>query len=350
MDNLRNQFPILSKYTYLNTARYCALPQVGIDIQRDFLNHLSEQGSWDFSKWSDLYESTREQSAELIGCMPSNVCFLPNVSLGFNTGAQYLPKRKVVCIKRDFPSVNITWESHGFEVTYVDHLLPNFTEVFFEKLSEPQQIISVSWIQSSDGFEIDPKKLFEICKDKGHLLILDGTQGLGAIPFSIDPDVDCMFLASGFKWLMAGYGVALCYVSDKILNYIKPMRGWNSGFNEKGEIHAGAKSLEVGNATYMNVSALNQGLELIQQQGVSKICEHNLKLRLMIEDFCHDAGRAFKNHPTRSSIISIDATADEYDNLAKNMIQVTKQYGSIRISPHFYNNAEDIQKMLAVIS
>ncbi len=111
-----------------------------------------------------------------------------------------------------------------------------FTTELESVLSEPNQILSASWIQSADGFELDLNLVFDLCKTKNHYLILDGTQGLGAIPFKIDPKVSCIFLASGFKWLMAGYGVAIGYVSEDLLPFLKPMRGWNSGFDSKGMI------------------------------------------------------------------------------------------------------------------
>ncbi|MFT6866813.1 MAG: selenocysteine lyase/cysteine desulfurase [Cyclobacteriaceae bacterium] len=350
MKNIRDAFPILSKYTYLNTARYCALPQSGINIQNDFLEHLQNHGSWNFDQWSTLYEETRVKSAKLVGCRSDQLFFLPNVSLGFNMAAQYFPKRKVICLADDFPSVNIAWEPHGFEVTYLDYKAENFYDQLLNELAEPQNILSVSWIQSADGFEIDLPLIYQICKEKNHLLILDGTQGLGAIPFQIDPEVDCLFLASGFKWLMAGYGIAVAYASKRILKYLKPMRGWNSGFSPDGNISEGAKSLEVGNATYLNVAALSEGLKFIEELSVSAINEQNHQLRLVIENSCKATHRAFKKYDTRSSIITIAASDDEYEALVKNKVQVTKQSGFIRVSPNFYNNAEDIQKMLAVIA
>ncbi len=122
----RDEFPILSEYTYLNTARYCALPKSVVEVQKRFLEHVSTHGSWNFQEWSELYESTRQNAAELMECEAKNTFFLPNVSLGYNLAAQYLPKRKVVCLTGDFPSVRITWEPHGFDVKYLDYKSSDF--------------------------------------------------------------------------------------------------------------------------------------------------------------------------------------------------------------------------------
>lgn len=347
MEDLRKEFSILRQYTYLNTARFCALPKSVIKTQHDFLDHLNTHGSWKFDHWSTIYESTRAQAAKLIGGETKQTFFLPNVSLGFNMAAQYLPKRKVICLLGDFPSVNMAWESHGFEVQYLDYKNGSFYDKLSTALSHPNQILSLSWVQSADGFEIDLSLIFNLCKENDHILILDGTQGLGAVPFKVDPEVNCLFLASGFKWLMAGYGIAIGHASESLLPYLKPMRGWNS-LADMG-IASGAKSLEVGNATYLNAAALNEGIKLVNEVSIETICQHNLTLRKRIELWCKQNGVTFKNYDSQSSIISVAVENGTYTKLADNNIQVTDQGDFIRISPHFYNNASDIEKMLDLI-
>lgn len=350
MEDLREQFPILSKYTYLNTARFGALPKSVTNIQKQFLEQLNTDGSWSFERWSGIYENTRRESSQLIGCSSDNTFFLPNVSLGFNMAAQYLPKRKVICLKGDFPSVSLTWEPHGFEVLYLDYKSDDFYDQLKSELSESGKILSISWIQSEDGFEIDLNFVFNICKENNHILILDGTQGLGAIPFKVDPNVDCLFLASGFKWLMAGYGIAVAYASEKILKYLKPMRGWNSGFLPGGNIVDGAKSLEVGNATFLNVAALSEGLKVINELTVESISASNLILKNLVQTRLLQANRLYKKHESRSSIVSFEANEEEYKLLTEKRIQSSWQSGFIRISPHFYNNESDIENLLSVIA
>lgn len=350
MKNASDQFPILQKYTYLNTARFCALPQPVIAIQHEFLTHLCQDGSWNFANWSVLYETTRAQAADLIGCATDSTFFLPNVSIGFNLAAQYLPKRKVICLDGDFPSVSMAWQSHGFEVNYLDYKTSHFGETLLHALKEPRQIVSLSWIQSADGYEIDLELIFNLCKKYDHYLILDGTQGLGAIPFMIDPDVDCIFLASGFKWLLAGYGIAVAYASDRLLPLLKPFVGWNSGIQSNGKVEKSAQSLEVGNAAYLNVAALNEGIKIINQTSIQAICEHNLVLKHLLLTQLAKLNIEFSEYNSRSSIVRFRANEWMFQKLKAANIQVTDQSNSIRVSPHFYNNALDIEKLLSVIS
>ncbi len=348
MNTLRDQFPILQEYTYLNTARFSAQPHRVISAQKAFLDHLQHKGSWEFAPWNERYEHGRNASASLIGAHPEQVFFLPNVSMGMNLASQYLPKLPVLCLKRDFPTVNITWEPHGYQVEHLDHLEVDFREKLEKALIAPPKIISMSWIQAADGFELDVDFLFRICKEKGHILVLDATQGVGAIPFRVDPDVRLIVLVSGFKWTLAGYGVAIGYISDHLIKHFEPVRGWNS-LDATGGLKKGAISLEVGNATYINVFALGEGLQMIMEIGIDAIQKNNLELKQHLTNQLTEIGRSFRKNSSRSSILSMEATEEDWIRLEKARIQTSRQPDRIRISPNFYNNFADIDRLIDVL-
>ncbi|MEQ8241245.1 MAG: aminotransferase class V-fold PLP-dependent enzyme [Cyclobacteriaceae bacterium] len=342
-----SHFPILQEYTYLNTARFCALPNAAIEIQQDFLSHLQTHGSWQFDPWTGKYEECRALVSEIVQVSTEHVFFLPNVSLGFNMAAQYLPKRPVITLSSDFPSVNMAWAPHGFKVTAFDHRSDHFFEEFENALNTPEQIVAISWIQSADGFEIDLKWLFEICKKNNHLLVLDGTQGFAALEIEVDPEVNLLLLASGFKWSLAGYGIAIGYLAPSIAHYFAPMRGWFSVDFENGGIKKGANHLEVGNASYLNVFALLEGLKIIKAHGLVEVENWNAQLA---QYFMNNTDREVLFPKSRSSIKSFTATKVEYDRLVEAKIQATWQNGRIRISPHFYNTIDDIDRVIAILN
>lgn len=348
MNILRDQFPILQEYTYLNTARFSAQPHRVISAQKAFLDHLQYKGSWEFTPWNDQYEHARIASASLIGARQDQVFFLPNVSLGMNMSSQYLPKLPVLCLKRDFPTVNITWEPHGYKVEHVDHLDVDFQEKLADALNTSPKIISMSWIQAADGFELDVEFLYKVCKEKGHILVLDATQGVGAIPFKIDPEVQLIVLVSGFKWTLAGYGVAIGYISDHLITYFEPVRGWNS-LDATGGLKKGAISLEVGNAIFINSFALGEGLRLIMEIGIEAIQKTNMELKQHLTNQLTEIGRPFRNHTSRSSIVSLEATDEDWIRLEKARVQTSRQPDRIRISPNFYNNFADIDRLIDVL-
>lgn len=348
----RSLFPILKEYTYFNTARFCAVPTTVATIQQRYLQSLSQHGSWEFDEWSQKYELTREVAAKMMGTHQDQIFFIPNVSTGINLASLYLPKdRKVVLLNRDFPSVMLPWQSHGFEIEVCDYKQEGFYEQLEALLSEGNKILCVSWVQSADGFEIDLRRIYAWCKQYDVQLVLDGTQGFGAIPFKVDPDVSMVFFTSSFKWLLAGYGVALGYVSKDLLPNFKAFQGWNSINFGTGHAKTGAASLEVGNAMFLNVLALYEGLSLIQDLGVGAICEKNLDYRTrLITALSEEGYQVFLAPDSRASIFSVALSEGKYEELVAAKIQTSKQKGKVRLSPNFYNNEEDIARFLAVFN
>lgn len=352
IEESRSLFPILKEYTYFNTARFCAIPASVATLQQRYLQSLSQHGSWEFGEWSEKYEQTRQLAAALLGGASDQVFFIPNVSTGVNLASLYLPRdRKVVLLDKDFPSVVLPWQSHGFEIEACDYRDSAFYDDLESLLSQGNKILCVSWVQSADGFEIDLERVYAWCKKYDAMLVLDGTQGFGAIPFKVDPEVSMVFLASSFKWLLAGYGVAVGYVSEDLLPKFKAFQGWNSIDFGTGHAKTGAASLEVGNAMFFNVLALYEGLSLINDLGVEAIYEKNMRYRMTLVDGLQSAGQVVDlAQDTRASIFRIEVAEGKYEQLAAAKIQTSKQKGKLRLSPHFYNNQEDIDRLLQALN
>ena len=346
----RKEFPILETYAYFNTARFCALPASVIKIQKRYLEGLAENGSWNFSEWSETYEEARENTAHLIGSNKDNIFFIPNVSTGINLASLYLTKKKVVLLEGDFPSVTLPWTSHGFDIEKVKMNSESLYEDLENKLSDKNKILCISWVQSKDGFEVDLEAIFHLCKKYEISLVLDGTQGLGAIPFSIDPEVSMVFLSSSFKWLLAGYGVASGYVSDDLLSKFKAFQGWNSIDFGTGMAKTGAASLEVGNALFLNVLGLNEGLKLIEKIGIEQVVKRNTEYTSQLVSRLEEKGRSVYRDPqSRSTIFRLEVTSGEYEKLEKAMVQTSNQGNYVRLSPHFYNNEHDIDRLIEAL-
>ncbi len=345
----RSLFPILKNYTYFNTARFCALPQPVVDLQSRYVGSLSEHGSWEFGEWIEKYEQARALAAELMSCPVDATFFLPNVSTGINLASLYLPNRPVVLMETDFPSVLLPWQTNRHPI----EMVPN-DDGFYSRLeplmAEGRKILSISWVQSADGFEIDLPRIFDWCKRYDCTIILDGTQGLGAIPFEVDPDVSMVFLSSSFKWLLAGYGVAIGYVSEDLLPTFKAFQGWNSIDFGSGMAKTGAASLEVGNALFFNVLGLHEGLQLITKLGIDAITQRNIRYRDQLIEALTAANFEVKQHPSsRSTIFQLMTKDGDYELMVKDGIQTSKQRGKVRLSPHFYNDENDIDRLLSVL-
>ena len=63
----------------------------------------------------------------------------------------------------------------------------------------------------ADGSLIDLKKIIVKAKKFGAKVVIDGTQSVGALPFSLEEyKVDALICAA-YKWMLGPYGTALAY-------------------------------------------------------------------------------------------------------------------------------------------
>lgn len=345
---IRKEFPLLNNYTYFNTARFGAIPSAGTSLQKKYLESLNNHGSWNFEEWSLKYEEARSLSAKLLGASLDNIFFMSNVSTGINLASLYLKADEVILLDNDFPSVTLPWESHLFKTASIDYTRPDLYEALASQLKKGNKLLCLSWIQSEDGFEVDLKQIYKLCKEYNTTLILDGTQGLGSVPFQIDPDVSMLFLAATWKWLMAGYGSTIGYLSEDLLPIFKSFQGWNSINNAIGSPKIGAASLEVGNAMFFNILALYEGLKIVHSLGVDNICSRNLETRNHLTTELRNIEIPFKYYTeSRSSFVQIENKNETYEKLKEANIQTSNQGSFIRLSPNFYNNEEDIEKVIS---
>jgi selenocysteine lyase/cysteine desulfurase len=300
-------------------------------------------------EWITKYEQARVMAGELMGAPIEATFFLPNVSTGINLASLYLRDRPVVLMETDFPSVILPWQTNHHPLEMISRS-QRFYDDLKRHLMGGNKILSVSWVQSGDGFELDLDRVFDWCKAYNCTVVLDGTQGLGAIPFEVDPDLSLVFLSSSLKWLLAGYGVAIGYVSPDLLPSFKACQGWNSIDFGSGMAKTGAASLEVGNALFFNVLGLYEGLSMILGMGVEEICEKNLNYRGDLIDRLKGIGRKIHiDQNSRSTIFKVDADDKDYHRLVTHSVQTSKQSGAVRLSPHFYNDEDDIQKLLGCL-
>ncbi len=215
-----------------------------------------------------------------------------------------------------------------FTTVSIDYKSPDFYEQLGQTLKDGNKILCISWVQSEDGFEIDLDQIFQWCKEFEIPLVLDGTQGLGAIPFEVDKDVSMVFLSSSFKWLLSGYGVAVGYVSDDLLPKFKAFQGWNSIDFGTGNAKTGAASLEVGNALFLNVLGLNEGLQMISEIGITNTFNKNQEYIKSLTKSLEQLDRTVDRAPgSRSSIIQLAVEEHEHQKLEDASIQTSKQTG-----------------------
>ncbi len=91
----------------------------------------------------------------------------------------------------------------------------NWTSAILDRITPGVKVVSVSTCHWTNGAVIDLALIGKACRGINAVLVIDATQTLMAMPFSIK-DIQPDFLVSaGYKWMLCPYGFSLLYVSER---------------------------------------------------------------------------------------------------------------------------------------
>ncbi|MFQ5705429.1 MAG: aminotransferase class V-fold PLP-dependent enzyme [Gemmatimonadales bacterium] len=363
--SIRSRFPIFEKKVYLNSCSYGALSVDVRDAYNRYLDDWNENGS-DWDKWVGLYESARVSFAELLGAQPDEVAVTFCASDGVNAVASALDfggkRSKIIVSELEFPTVGQIWhaqEQRGAQICHVpecDGRIP--LEYYEQAIDEKTLLVSIASVCYRNGSKQDARAIVELAHRSGALVMLDAYQALGTFPIDVKAlDVD--FLVGGtLKYLLSSAGTAMLYVRQDLIEQLTPTHsGW---FAQRDifamDIHGNdpsptARRFESGSPPVANVYAALAGVGLIQQAGVDKIEAQIAQLTGAIKQGVSEAGFQLAT-PTEDrahgALLAVKAN-DEHaivEALARDDIVTSCRDGNLRLSPHFYNNLEDIERLL----
>ena len=357
MEEIRKHFPALSSCTYLNTASNGVVPKPVIDWRRQHDLDLMNHASIFRDKHKIHIEQIRKTVADFFGSSVFETALIPNFSFGINMVLEGLPEgQKILLLKNDYPSVNWPVETRDFNVCYAEideNLERNIEEAVVKHKPDVFMFSMVQWL---NGIKID----FEFLKQlKGEhpnlLLIADGTQYLGTENFSFaDSAIDVMG-ASTYKWLTAGYGNGFLMIKEAARNRIFPKTiGFNSAerFESEATDTAYMKHFEPGHQDTLNYGSLEQSILFVNSLGKERLYENISSLSAKAKSRFSEMG-LLKNdtllRENHSSIFNLKGDKSLFQKLKENEIIASLRGGGIRVSFHYYNTEDDLDKLIEVL-
>jgi selenocysteine lyase/cysteine desulfurase len=358
MIDFKMEFPVLSRYTYLNTASCGLISRSIVSWRHEHDTNLLNEGSVFRDLHKPHIESIRASAARFFKASVDEVSLIPNFSFGFNTLLDGLPRGlKVLLLKSDYPSITWAVENRDFDVCYAD-IDENLEENIETAVQEHRpDVIALSLVQYITGIKIDLDFIKRLKAYHPNLIIIaDGTQFLGTSDFNFSESGLDVLIASCYKWLLAGYGNAIIMVKEDAQKRISPKA---IGFNSSDAIYSGreditfVKRFEPGHQDTLNYGSLQKSLEMLEKIGMDvveekiKLLTSEAKRRFEELDLLNDAVVKREQH---SSIFNIKAKNGLFQKLKDNNIICSQRGKGIRVSFHFYNSLEDLDKLIEVIN
>jgi cysteine desulfurase / selenocysteine lyase len=380
-DRLREDFPITKSYTYLANAAITPIPlPIYTEILKFYRGALYHGGTiW--SDWIDAMEETRDLYSKFIGAdSKDEIAFTHSTSEGMNIIAHILSDKGIVISNElEFPSTNLPWinkNSKNIKFLKSDHEgkipildIAKMIDKFHGKRGKQVKTILTSHVQFSNGFRQDLEELGKLTQRKGLHLVVNATQSLGAMSLDVK-NFNIDFMASnGHKWMLSSFGIGTIYIKRKYLrdkDYFKPTFFSLSGQKKKDNFDNNtildssysATRFELGTPHFQNIVALKAAIKYTSKIGIKQIEKRILGLtnylidKLVNIDIEILSPVAEKKY--RSGIIVFKPKKENPSQIVMklqkmNQIIVSARGKGIRVSPHFYNNEEDIDNLISAL-
>lgn len=365
----RSEFPILDEHVYLNSCSLGALSLRAESYLRDFLDrwHAMGASAW-YEHWLGRVEDLRSRVARLHGAEPAQMALLPSTSVALATVAECVPRQgrnRVVCTELDFPTLVYQWQVRP-DLELVVLPSPDGVRIdpeqFEAAVDERTLFLATSHVFFATGFVQDLPTLADIARRAGAMSLIDGYQGAGQLELDL-PAWGVDFYTSGpLKWLCGGPGLAYLYVRAPLVTQLEPrLTSWFAHRRQfdfdvtSFEYRDDARRFEMGTPALPTVHTALGGQEIVDEIGMPALVARNSELTALLVRAARAAGLdlSVADDPARRSAIVMvrhDQPAAAVRHLAERGIIVDYRPGHVRVSPHFYNTAEEVERCVEVLA
>ena len=361
----RARFPGLSGIAHLNVASNSPLSLGAAAAGKRYFDEILEGGAFHRDGWLAQVEDARQAVARLINAKPGEIAFVQNASHGISMIARMIAKSgdHILSNAGEFPSVTLPWLNQDVAISYLEPAADGMLDLSSAGvLVRPNsRAFATSHIQYNSGFRFDLEALGDFCGDHDLALVVDATQSFGAHPIDVKhSNVDAMVF-SGYKWVAAGYGIAVLYLSERLLaSSPMPVVGWRSArepydlIYDRLDITDEARAVEGGNPLFPSILSLGAALSLIEELGVENIAARNGELT----DYLHQRldAASYTIASTRCisarsaiTLIAMDDPEGVAAKLQERGVFTSARGGRLRLSLHYYNSHDDIDVLISAL-
>ncbi|HXG63934.1 MAG TPA: aminotransferase class V-fold PLP-dependent enzyme [Blastocatellia bacterium] len=370
-EEIRALFPVTQRYAYLNHSAVCPISTRVRDAMTGLLRDVTENGSANYADWCQTYERVRAAAARLVNAQAHEIAFMRNTSEGISAvanGIEWRAGDAVVTCNVEFPSNIYPWmrlcQERGIRMKMAEERDGRIDlDELLALVDERTRVVTISWVQFASGFRADLARIGRFCRERGILFFVDAIQGLGGLKLDVERDYVDAFAADAHKYLLGPEGVALMYISDRVLEQIRPtVVGWTSVKDYANHLdydltyRDGALRFEYGTLNTVGIYGLGAALDLFLEIGPEKIASYLLGLTDYLAERL--AAKGYKVVSSRrqgeaSAVVTCEherhSPAELYRLLqAKNIITAPRAR-RLRISPHFYNTREEIDALIEAL-
>ncbi|MEM6798342.1 MAG: aminotransferase class V-fold PLP-dependent enzyme [Planctomycetota bacterium] len=373
---MREQMPIAREIAYFDHAAVAPLTGPCAAAIGQWLSQAAELGDTVWLDWAKQVATARTRAAALIGAHENEVALVPNTTTGINFVAEGLDWREgdnVVILADEYPSNVYPWmhqQDRGVETRLVptEFGRPNLAKLR-DACDHRTRVVSVSWISFSTGYRIDPDEIAHIAHDAGALFFLDAIQGLGVFPLDVRQTKVDFLAADGHKWMLGPEGAGMAWVRREHLDKLRAVGvGATSVVNPYDystidyRLRPTAARYEGGSMNVAGMIGWGASLGLLAQWQAADLAAAVLsitdlacdRLKAIGADVLSHREPEPNGHDPRSGVVSFTLPGKDPMEVRSRCtdagIALSCRGGRLRIAPHAYNDANDVDRLVSVLA
>jgi len=374
----KSKFILSKKTTYLNCAYMSPMLK---KVEKAGIKGVKKKrkpyqiSTDDFFKNSELLKKT---FSSIVDCKNHNrIAIIPSASYGLANVVNNISikeKEEVILLEEQFPSNVYPWlslkQKSNAKLVFIKR--PNtivdagekWNEKILKTITNKTKVVAIGNIHWACGTLFDLIAIRKKTREVGALLIIDGTQSIGALPFSIEKTQPDALICAGYKWLMGPYSIGLAYygkyfdrgtpIEDNWINR-RGSENFSGLINYSDNYGSFAARYNVGEqSNFILTPMLLAGLKQIENWGVENVqsyCRNLIsneiekvnKKKYWIENESYRANHLF-------GIKQLDNKSNLIEKLKNKKISVSIRGDKIRVSPHVYNDKKEIKKLFECLT
>lgn len=357
---------------FLNAASVGPMPQSAVDVASRWSALRARPHRIPMTLMNDAAATARAQFAALVGAAADEIALMTNTTYGLNLAARALPLRPGVILTFDgeFPSCVYPFQalgSRGISLEFVPRKdgLPD-EDTLVAAIGRPDVVaVVISWVQFATGFVADLARIGAACRAHGVFFIVDGIQGCGVRPIDLHALPIDIFASGAQKWQLSPWGTGFVYVRRELIQSLEPLDvGWacmkrTTDYTRltdyEYDFFDDARRFEVITLAYHDFAVANASTALLLELGVAQVAAHIERLGDRIVAWAtsrSDVRLVTPAHASRRAGV-VSFAADRLSAMAQRLeaaqVVHTVREGAIRLSPHVYNSADEIDGVLRIL-
>ncbi|MDQ3877915.1 MAG: aminotransferase class V-fold PLP-dependent enzyme [Actinomycetota bacterium] len=376
LERYRTEFPIVDRRTYLISASLGPLSvrsRAAAEEHLDLWQRLGPEELW-LDHGLPKLDECRGVLAGILGASRNEMALVPSVSAGLSSIATCLDLKerpKIVLSAMDFPTNHYVWraqERRGAELDVVptpDGIRVD-PEEYVARIDDRTAIVNVNRVLFESSWIVDLEPIVAAAHDHGALVVVDDFHGTGIVPVDVRSTGIDLLLGGVLKWLCGGQGLAFMYCRADLAPTLEPLVvGWFGtvdpfSFDRSGlNLSPDAGRFEAGTYPLPLAWTAAGGLSLISEVGVQAVRGRNQQLTGRIIEHVDEAGLELltpREPERRGGLVrvripgGVDACEKILHALFDRDVVVDRRGDALRMSPHFFNNEDEIDRCFSELS